>query len=171
MALQRREEEREEERRRREKEWGKEREERERRGRELDAAKAEVERLTRELNGMKKERGEEAGRRREEEREERTREGRMKAVALDNERLRKRVEALEGVAKGDDAQAAGVEELHRLRREKAKLLSQRAEMVAAFKKQMKLIDVLKRQKMHLEAAKLLAFTEQEFTAALDITDA
>lgn len=32
---------------------------------------------------------------------------------------------------------------------------------------MKLIDVLKRQKMHLEAAKVLQFAEQEFLNALD----
>ena len=91
----------------------------------------------------------------------------MKAVAGENERLRKRVEALEGVAKVDDAQAASAEEVARLRKERARLLAQRGEMVAAFKKQMKLVDVLKRQKMHLEAAKLLQFTEQEFTQAID----
>lgn len=37
----------------------------------------------------------------------------------------------------------------------------------AFRKQMKLIDVLKRQKMHLEAAKMLQFAEQDFLNALD----
>ncbi|KAF7660582.1 hypothetical protein LDENG_00279170 [Lucifuga dentata] len=47
------------------------------------------------------------------------------------------------------------------------LKKQKAELIVGFKKQLKLIDILKRQKMHLEAAKLLSFTEEEFMKALD----
>ncbi len=41
------------------------------------------------------------------------------------------------------------------------------ELLGAFKKQLKLIDILKRQKMHIEAARLLSFTEDEFMKAID----
>ncbi|XP_044047877.1 testis-expressed protein 9 [Siniperca chuatsi] len=47
------------------------------------------------------------------------------------------------------------------------LKKQKAELIVGFKKQLKLIDILKRQRMHFEAAKLLSFTEDEFMKALD----
>ncbi|MEQ2253275.1 Golgin subfamily A member 2, partial [Ilyodon furcidens] len=48
------------------------------------------------------------------------------------------------------------------------LKKQKAELIVGFKKQLKLIDILKRQKMHFEAAKMLSFTQEEFMKALDL---
>lgn len=54
--------------------------------------------------------------------------------------------------------------------ENKKLEKQRNELLTGFKKQIKLIDLLKRQIVHLEAAQMLKFTENEFMQALDIGD-
>lgn len=54
--------------------------------------------------------------------------------------------------------------------ENKKLEKQRNDLLTGFKKQIKLIDLLKRQIVHLEAAQMLKFTEQEFMQALEIGD-
>ncbi|KAL4173330.1 hypothetical protein KRP22_008483 [Phytophthora ramorum] len=53
-------------------------------------------------------------------------------------------------------------------RDNKKLDKQKGELLAAFKKQMKLIDLLKRQRIHMEAAKMLSFTETEFSKTLEL---
>ena len=41
-----------------------------------------------------------------------------------------------------------------------------AELLSAFRKQAKLVEVLKRQRVHMEAAKTLEFVERDFLEAL-----
>ncbi|KAL8452557.1 hypothetical protein Emag_002232 [Eimeria magna] len=48
-----------------------------------------------------------------------------------------------------------------------KVVSQRDTLVAVVKKQCKLIEILKQQKAHLEAARCLQFTEEEFLRIID----
>ncbi|KAJ7986143.1 hypothetical protein DPEC_G00347730 [Dallia pectoralis] len=59
------------------------------------------------------------------------------------------------------------QKIETLQSENKRQEKQKAELILGFKKQLKLIDILKRQKMHFEAAQMLSFTEEEFTKALD----
>lgn len=48
-----------------------------------------------------------------------------------------------------------------------KLERQKNDLVSAVRKQARLIEVLKRQKLHLEASRLLDFNEKEFLKAVE----
>lgn len=65
-------------------------------------------------------------------------------------------------------QSVAQAEHQRVLQHNKKLERQKVELLAAFKKQIKLIDTLKRQKVHIEAAQMLQFTEDEFVAALEL---
>ena len=65
---------------------------------------------------------------------------------------------------GHDARA----DAQRLAAENARLRKRQSDLILAFKKQAKLIDVLKRQKLHVEAARMLSFTEEEFARTLEL---
>ena len=58
-------------------------------------------------------------------------------------------------------------EAEKLQMENKRLERLRYDTLAVMKKQQKLIGILKRQILHIEAAKLLSFTEDEFVKALD----
>eukprot|EP00913_Durusdinium_trenchii_P008660 g8134.t1 len=79
-------------------------------------------------------------------------------------RLTEECEKLKAAAKDANMQerdrvCSDRREVDRLTNEVRKLERQRTELVGAFKKQMKLIEVLKRQRAHMEAARVLSFTE------------
>ena len=57
--------------------------------------------------------------------------------------------------------------IEQLQIDNKRLEKQKQELIQAFKKQLKLIDILKKQKMHLEASKMLQFSEEEFLKALE----
>ena len=80
-------------------------------------------------------------------------------------KLKAQVAKLEGEAKSSGKDQKSIEHDANIRVKT--LEKQRAELIDAFKKQMKLIDVLKRQKVHIEAAKILSFTEDDFMKTLD----
>ena len=57
-----------------------------------------------------------------------------------------------------------------LQQENKRLERQKNELLVAFRKQLKLIDVLKRQRIHVESSQLLGFTEEEFYKTIDMSD-
>ena len=90
---------------------------------------------------------------------------RLNRALEDAERLRQELNRVKAAAR--DTNQDESRKVEKLTADIRRLEKQRSELIAGFKKSLKLIDVLKRQKLHLEAARLLQFREEEFVRALD----
>ena len=130
----------------------------ERSGKEVGAYKQEN-------GGLKKELSEERKKRNQGEKEHRGREIRLARAMEECDKFKMTLREATDETKGMGGE---------FRKDKEKLINQvrslerqRGELLTAFKKQCKLIEVLKRMKVHTEAAKLLEFTEEEFVKVLD----
>uniref|UniRef100_A0A0G4HMH2 Testis-expressed sequence 9 protein n=1 Tax=Chromera velia CCMP2878 TaxID=1169474 RepID=A0A0G4HMH2_9ALVE len=134
----------------------------------IDADKLRISGLEKELSDAKAEIERQKAQGRKTEAERVAKETRLNRLTEENERLKAQLK--EARATDRDRGSAERQERERLAVECRKLERQRSELVAAFKKQMRLIDVLKRQRAHVEAARVLSFTEDEFVRALDIGD-
>jgi len=66
-----------------------------------------------------------------------------------------------------DKQAESKKDVNKLLSQNKLLEKQKNELHNGFKKAIKLIDILKKQKMHLESATLLGFSEQEFLKVME----
>ena len=83
------------------------------------------------------------------------------------EKLKSKLKEIEANREGNEVARKDYE---KLLKENQRLDKQKNDMLQAFKKQMKLVDILKRQKIHMEAAKMLAFTEEEFNKTLELNE-
>lgn len=95
----------------------------------------------------------------------RARDVRLHRALEDVEKLKEQLAAERG--KKRDEGAGNRQELDKLEAVNRRLKRQQQELISAFQKQIKLVDVLKKQKVHLEAAKMLSFSEDMFMQSLD----
>jgi chromosome segregation ATPase len=130
------------------------------------SAASKVKQLTREIAGYKREASKTASARDQSVQQSKTLEVKLNRALFDVEKYKAQVSTLKKNSSGTSKE--GERELKRVQLENKRLKQQKKELLTAFKKQFKLIDILKRQKMHIEAAKLLSFTEEEFVKALEL---
>jgi chromosome segregation ATPase len=90
------------------------------------------------------------------------------SATKDEPRLQRALSEIDSLRSKLSTPSAEPAEVNHLRSENKKLEAQRMELIQCLRKQNRLIDVLKRQKMHLEAAKLLQITEEEFVKTLEV---
>lgn len=98
-----------------------------------------------------------------------TKDARLIRVTEDMERYKSSAKELKSSER--ERQTGDRKETDRLLHEVRKLERQRTELLNAFKKQNQLIDVLKKQKVHLEAARMVAFTEEEYMRVMELGNA
>ena len=96
----------------------------------------------------------------------------QKSVEVRLDRALEEVEKYKGLLSAERAKSAEFsnvdkETFNNLSNENKILQKQKTELINAYKKQMKLIDVLRKQKLHLEASRMLNFTQEEFMKVLD----
>lgn len=90
----------------------------------------------------------------------------MNRALAENDRVRNLVQNDKNADKGITEKLR--QENLKLDQENKKLHQEKKDILNALKYQFKLIDVLKKQISHLEAARKLGFVEEEFTKALEI---
>jgi len=134
-----------------------------------DGQQARAEGLERDLALLKKEADEANKNNKVASSEQKSKDVRLNRALEELERYRTQLRELredrEGVGQGARAEA------QRLANENNRLRKRQSELLLAFRKQARLIDVLKRQKLHAEAAQMLSFTEEEFTRTLELGEA
>lgn len=136
--------------------------------RDLAASESRAQDLEREKADLLRDRNQIDAQQRKSDSECGSREARLNRVTEECEKYKAALK--EALGQDKDRAAADRRETDRLTAEVKKLERQRTELVGAFKKQMKLIEVLKRQRAHVEAARVLSFTEDEFIRILELGD-
>jgi len=125
---------------------------------EVDGLRIENQSLQKEVAGLK-------GILKESESKSRTREVRLNRAMESVDKFKKL--ATEGRSEKNESKSKTRKEIEDLLKQTTDLKKQKSDLLLALKKQIKLIDVLKRQKVHVEASRMLDFTEREFIKVLD----
>jgi hypothetical protein len=86
---------------------------------------------------------------------------------MSEELHRNKSSQMQDVSRKDEALHAAHQEISKQRIDINRLERQKQELLQGFRKQMQLIEVLKRKSLHMESAKLLAITEDEFMRFLE----
>jgi len=90
----------------------------------------------------------------------RTKDIRLTRALEEAEKAKKEVLALRSDSRCSTT--SRIQKISGLQKENKQLRLEKKQLVTAFKKQMKLVDILKRQKLHMEAMKLLSYSEEAF---------